>query len=124
MNIDHVNIKAPPELLREVRDFYCHVLGLVEGFRPKFRSDGFWLYADGKAIIHLSESSGHHGDGIQGSFDHFAIRVDELSPTTERLDKIGLVYTTVQLSEIGLTQLFFKDPAGTGVEVNCLDKSI
>jgi catechol 2,3-dioxygenase-like lactoylglutathione lyase family enzyme len=124
MHIDHINIKAPSGLLKEVRDFYCHVLGLAEGFRPKFHSGGFWLYADGKAIIHLSESSGHHGDGLQGSFDHFAIRVDELSAITERLDKIGLVYTTVQLSEIGLTQLFFKDPAGTGVEVNCLDMSV
>jgi catechol 2,3-dioxygenase-like lactoylglutathione lyase family enzyme len=123
MQIDHINIKAQSGLLKEVRDFYCHVLGLVEGFRPKFRSGGFWLYADGKAIIHLSESSEHHGDGMQGSFDHFAIRVDDMSAITERLDKIGLVYTTVQLSEIGLTQLFFKDPAGTGVEVNCLDKS-
>jgi catechol 2,3-dioxygenase-like lactoylglutathione lyase family enzyme len=122
MHIDHINIKAPLELLREVRDFYCHVLGLAEGFRPNFDSNGFWLYSGDKAIIHLSESPESPGHGAQGFFDHFAIHTEDLTPIIERLDTIAHKYKMFQISEIGLSQLFFKDLTGTGVEVNCRDK--
>lgn len=56
MIIDHINIAAPYDLLEEVRNFYCDVLEVKNGFRL------------------------HYG--------------------------------------INMTQLFFKDPAGTGLEVN------
>ena len=36
MHIDHINISAPAELPLKVRDFYCDVLGLTEGFRSEF----------------------------------------------------------------------------------------
>jgi len=120
MHIDHINISAPRDLLEKVRDFYCNVLGLSEGFRPDFSSDGFWLYAADKAIIHLSENSELHRNEAQGFIDHFALRTRELSPIISRLDETGVEYRMLQLSEIGLTQLFFKDPSGTGVEVNCI----
>jgi catechol 2,3-dioxygenase-like lactoylglutathione lyase family enzyme len=57
MHIDHINIATPMELLERVRDFYCSVLDLREGFRPNFSQRGFWLYADDKPLIHLSESN-------------------------------------------------------------------
>lgn len=44
MHIDHINIAAPMELLEEVREFYCAVLDLNGGFRPKFSQRGFWLF--------------------------------------------------------------------------------
>lgn len=45
MHIDHINIRAPAGLLDEVREFYCAIFGLEEGFRPAFASQGYWLYA-------------------------------------------------------------------------------
>ena len=36
MNIDHINIAASEPLLGELREFYCRVFGLEEGFRPDF----------------------------------------------------------------------------------------
>ena len=122
MYIDHINISAPPDLLEQVRDFYCHILGLTKGFRPYFASGGFWLYSRDQAIIHLAESPEREGNEKQGFFDHFALRVTDLSPIIGRLDKFGVDYHRVHLQDIGLSQLFFKDPSGTGVEVNCLDK--
>jgi len=124
MHIDHVNISAPGELLEKVRSFYCDVLGLEEGFRPNFSTGGFWLYSKDQAIIHLAENREREGNEKQGFFDHFALRVADLSPIISGLQKFGIDYHRVHLQEIGLSQLFFKDPSGTGVEVNCLDKPI
>ena len=124
MHIDHINIKAAPALLVKVRDFYCQVLGLNEGFRPAFRDIGYWLYAGELAIIHLSENIGHGTGENNGAFDHFAIRVTDLSPIVAGLDKTGVEYTSAYVADIGVSQLFFKDPAGTGVEVQCPDNSI
>ena len=124
MHIDHINISAPAELLEKVRNFYCDVLDLTEGSRPKFSSNGYWLYSEGEAIVHLSESSDRNGGEKQGYFDHFALQTAELLFIIERLNEYGVEYRKVHLPEIGLSQLFFKDPVGTGVEVQCLDKAI
>lgn len=124
MHIDHINISAPMVLLQELRDFYCHVLDLNDGSRPSFSSAGFWLYSGSKAIIHLSESREHEGAGQQGFFDHFAIRAQNLAKVTDKLDAIGVPYRKVHLTDIGLHQVFFKDPSGTGVEVNSTSETL
>jgi len=69
MQIDHINIKAPPALLEEVRDFYCEVLGLQEGARPEFASKGYWLYSAAGPIVHLSvvDESPRAGAGGQST---------------------------------------------------------
>jgi len=122
MHIDHINISAPPELLEKVRHFYCHVFDLTDGFRPVFSKNGFWLYAQDKPIIHLVESHEHHQNEKQGYFDHFALQTTGLANVLEKLDEIGIPYRTTTVPEIGLTQIFCKDPSGTGVEVNFINE--
>ena len=124
MNIDHVNICAPPQLLEKVKNFYCGVLGLTEGFRPTFSKNGYWLYAQGKAIIHLVESTAHYKNEKQGYFDHFALRTNGLTKVLERLKSDQIEYRTNHLPEIGLTQIFCKGPSGTGVEISYLDEPL
>jgi len=124
MHIDHINISAPPDLLVKVRDFYCSVLGLAEGFRPKFSRGGYWLYADGKPIIHLVESHAHHWNDKQGFLDHFALQSAGAAKLIENLDKAGIEYRKSFLPEIATTQVFCKDPAGTGVEINFPNESL
>ena len=123
MYIDHINIAAPAELLEQVRDFYCEVLGFTTGFRPNFSQDGYWLYAQEKALIHLVVSSRHHKNERQGYFDHFALRTSVLAKIPEKLNTHGIEYTTNHLSDIGLTQIFCRDPSGTRVEISILDES-
>ena len=123
MHIDHINISAPAELLLKVRDFYCDVLGLTEGFRPEFPRNGFWLYSEGKPIIHLVESLEHHRNERQGFFDHFALQATGLAKVLEQLNATGIEYKLSYLPEINLSQIFFKDPSGTGVEVNFINES-
>jgi len=124
MHIDHINISAPPELLLKVRDFYCDVIGLSEGFRPGFKRNGYWLYSDGKPIIHLIESLEHHWNDKQGFFDHFALKSTGATTVAGKLEKAGIKYRSSYLPEIGLTQLFCKDPAGLGVEINFPDEAL
>lgn len=117
MNIDHINISAPKDLLKEVRDFYCEVLGLREGFRPNLSRPGFWLYAGDNALIHLVESNSHYASERPGYLDHFALRSAGLQETLERLQSRNIDHRTSFIAELGLTQVFCKDPAGTGVEI-------
>jgi catechol 2,3-dioxygenase-like lactoylglutathione lyase family enzyme len=124
MHIDHINIAAPAELLEKVRDFYCDVLDLAEGFRPDFSRDGYWLYSGEKALVHLVESTRHHDNEKQGYFDHFALRTTGLARVLARLDRFNIEYTTNHLPQINLTQIFCKDPSGTGVEISFLDEPL
>jgi len=118
MQLDHINISAPMDLLREVRDFYCAVLGLREGPRPDFSRPGYWLYAGDQPLVHLSESKVHYVSEQKGHLDHVAFRTTDLDALVARLESWGVSYTKVHVPERGMTQVFFSDPAGTGLEVN------
>lgn len=124
MHIDHINVAAPAELLERVKDFYCDVLGLEEGFRPKFSRDGYWLYSGDKALVHLIVSTRHHPNEKQGYFDHFALRANGLAKMLERLDRFDIEYRTSHIAETSLTQIFCKDPSGTGVEISFQDEPL
>ena len=118
MRIDHINIKAPRRVLDRVRDFYRDVFALQTGYRPDFSAYGYWLYADGQAIIHLSEIESERSGG-DGSLDHVAFRVDALEPIIARLGELGIEFSEVNLPDGSLRQIFLRDPAGVRVEFNC-----
>jgi catechol 2,3-dioxygenase-like lactoylglutathione lyase family enzyme len=45
LSFSHYNLRAPRELLDELRLFYTEVVGLEQGLRPPFPRFGYWLYA-------------------------------------------------------------------------------
>ena len=49
--LDHVSIAT--DQLEDTRKFYCDLLGLKVGHRPKLKSSRYWLYSGEEAIIHL-----------------------------------------------------------------------
>jgi catechol-2,3-dioxygenase len=116
----HYNLRASRELLDELRDFYRDVVGLEEGFRPPFRSFGYWLYAGQDAVLHLSESKPGEArtDRPSGTFDHAAFRCTGRQEYEQALARRGIVYRTAVVPETSMTQLFLTDPAGNGVELN------
>jgi catechol 2,3-dioxygenase-like lactoylglutathione lyase family enzyme len=118
MQLDHFNIAAPMDLLETTRDFYVSVLGFEEGFRPVFSRRGFWLYSGERPSIHLIESERHFASEKQGFLDHIAFRASGLDATRKRLEQYGVDYRQSYISEFEMTQLFFRDPAGTGLEIN------
>ena len=109
MHLDHATIVTPD--LDAARRFFVDVVGLSDGPRPPFRVDGAWLYADGRAVIHLVEATlpaaspdeSEHGR-ISPRIDHIAFRIDSREAwraLIARMDAAGIAY---QRAEVPLTQ--------------------
>lgn len=122
LDIDHYNLRAGPELLDELRDFYCTVVGLTIGKRPALRSSGYWLYAGNKALLHLSQGKPKEmrQSHVNGTFEHVAFSCLDLQAFEEHLNQLCIPYRKSQIADTMQTQLFLSDPAGNGVELNFL----
>jgi catechol 2,3-dioxygenase-like lactoylglutathione lyase family enzyme len=128
VGLNHFNITAPSELLEKVRDFYVEVVGLVVGDRPGFRRKGFWLYAGNEPIVHLTACDEDNARASAQSrltfFDHIAFSCKGLSEVIERLKRLNVPYEVVEISSLGQVQLFVRDPARVGVELNFVNESL
>ncbi|MDF3035646.1 MAG: glyoxalase/Bleomycin resistance/Dioxygenase superfamily protein [Paucimonas sp.] len=126
LGFSHYNLRAPRPLLDELKDFYCEVVGLSIGARPPFRSFGYWLYAGGEALLHLSEAALHENriSGAVSSFDHVAFKCAGLKQAEGRLATLGIDYRISVVPQSGQVQIFFKDPAGNGIELNFAPESV
>jgi catechol-2,3-dioxygenase len=118
--IDHYNLRAPREVLDRLRDWYRDAVGLAVGDRPPLNHFGYWLYADGRAVLHLSEAGAGESRPVPGSgtFDHVAFACEGLAGTRARLEAMGIALRMAKVPRSGQTQIFLKDPAGNGVELN------
>ena len=117
---NHYNLLAPRALLDTLRDFYCSVVGLVEGERPPFRSFGYWLYAGGRDVLHLSETRPGEirATGVATTFDHVALTCSGFTETEAHLKQLGVTYRISEVPLTGQRQIFIHDPAGNGVELH------
>jgi catechol-2,3-dioxygenase len=120
LGLNHFNLRAHPELLEQLRDFYRDVVGLEVGFRPPFDSAGFWLYAGDQAVLHLSTAATTEPRSVHGgtTFDHVAFSCTGLPEFEDRLARHGIKFRTGRVPETSQVQLFLRDPAGNGVELN------
>jgi catechol 2,3-dioxygenase-like lactoylglutathione lyase family enzyme len=114
-SIDHVNIRAPGADVVKLRQFYCEVMGLQEGWRPPFESRGFWLYAGPHPLVHLVEGNSDRAAG--GGIDHVAFRCADLANGMAHLRARGLEFRVMQVPTLGQRQILLRDPLGTGVEI-------
>jgi catechol 2,3-dioxygenase-like lactoylglutathione lyase family enzyme len=100
-------------------DFYCGLLGLVEGWRPDLGFPGAWLYAPGSdaAIVHI-----YWGRPMPtqrtGVIDHMAFTASGLKAVKARFDERGLKYDLRRQAGAGTWQLFSYDPNGAKVELD------
>lgn len=117
---NHYNLRAPRELLDELRDFYCEVLGLTVGARPAFRSFGYWLYANGHDVLHLSETAPGEvrATHVATTFDHVAFTCTDPVGMEEILVERRIEFGERFVDQTATKQIFFRDPAGNGVELN------
>ncbi len=115
----HYNLRADWAQLAQLRDFYVDVVGLQPGPRPPFASRGFWLYAGGQDVLHLSEvrPGERHEAQVSGSFDHVAFRCRGLAAWEQRLAERGMPVRRAGVPGTGIVQLFLRDPLGNGVEL-------
>lgn len=98
------------------RRFYEKVLGAEELNRPKFPTNGFWLWL-GNVQLHLIQSDlaiapDHPEGGTR--VNHISFDVHDLGACEQRLIDAGIPYqkVVVPLEEThkGINQLFFQDP--------------
>ncbi len=121
--LDHVTILS--EDLETTRAFYCNVLGLTEGGRPDLGFPGYWLYCDGRAVVHLISHDGRLAENRREAFstggaalDHVAFHGRDASEVICRLQAHNIAYRENRIAEIGLQQLFVRDPNGIMIEMN------
>ena len=120
LGFSHYNLRAPRELLEELRVFYVEVIGLKVGPRPPFTSIGYWLYAGDDAVLHLTESQGNETSvvGAPTTFDHAAFKCIGRLQFESKLATMNIAYEVARVPQTDQVQLFVRDPAGNGVELN------
>ena len=117
--LNHYNLRSDPETMEALKEFYTKIVGLKLGFRPPFKSNGYWLYAGNKDILHLSETKNdekkdHH---VNSTFDHMAFSAENIEKFSEKLKANNIDFYYREVPEIGTKQIFFKDIVGNGIEL-------
>jgi catechol 2,3-dioxygenase-like lactoylglutathione lyase family enzyme len=118
--MNHFTITA--EDRAKTLDFYCGLLGFVEGWRPDLGFPGAWLYAPGatergRAILHIYWDR-PMPTGRTGVIDHMAFTASDLRSVKARFDERGLKYDLRRQAGAGTWQLFSFDPNGAKVELD------
>jgi catechol 2,3-dioxygenase-like lactoylglutathione lyase family enzyme len=116
--IDHFNITAAESVIDLCRAFYRDVLGLSEGRRPTFQSVGYWLYAGDRPVVHLSVTTSPRATPPPAPLDHIAFECADLDAFLARLKEHGVAYELDRVPDSGEAQIFLRDPAGVGLELN------
>jgi catechol 2,3-dioxygenase-like lactoylglutathione lyase family enzyme len=127
-SLDHFLVYASD--LEVTKQFYVNTLGLELGVRPPFGFPGYWLYLEGRAVVHLAgdDGSGNYEkylekpnlqtDGGTGALDHIAFRCADFDSFRTKLDDLDISYTHRVVPDFDLQQLFVKDPDGLRIELN------
>ena len=122
LSINHIQLVAEKDLVLKLKDFYCNVVGLTEGFRPAFERFGFWLYIGENDVLHLITPK--EGDGRspqKSSFDHVAFKTGDYQGVLKKLKTLGIPFEEKPIPGMTSHQIFLCDPAGNRVELNFED---
>ncbi len=116
MHLDHVTIRTRD--IAGTRDFFRTVFDLEEGERPQAirRIPGLWLYTGGQPLVHIIGSQGNGIDRAAEAIDHVGFRLDGYGAFREKLDRLGIRYSTMDLADLQERRLFFRAPGGPLLE--------
>lgn len=113
LQLHHVQITIPKGEEDTAREFYCHLLGLLEVAKPESLAGrgGFWLQI-GAIQIHVGTE-----DDIDRSKTkaHIAYEVDDLAAMQEKLKQKNVVVLD-SVPILGYTRCEIRDPFGNRVE--------
>lgn len=114
----------------KTRDFYRDVLGMRQGFRPDLEFPGYWLYLGDIGCLHIAEWAAYDvwtkavdipisapAPG-SGPVDHIAFNARDYDGMISKIESLGMSYKFNILDEIGLRQIFIKDPNNITIELN------
>ena len=114
------------------RDWYCTVLGMEVGPHPDFGFPVYWLYVNGRDVVHIGPSAKHAGEDQKtylgrtssdtgsgtGAIDHIAFRATGLKAMMAHLRSRAVKFSERRASNEALYQLFLYDPNGIKIELN------
>ena len=93
LSINHIQLVAEKDLVIQLKDFYCDVIGLTEGFRPSFERFGFWLYIGDKDVLHLiTPKEGDERSPQKSSYDHMAFKADGYQDVLKKLQSLNIAF--------------------------------
>lgn len=119
MQFNHFNLNVSAEKIEQVKQFYCDLFGLVEGYRPSMSRPGYWLYTGTQPILHLNQivdAEKSTADGSHYSLDHMAFNLPNMADFINKLSKLKVTYDKRTYADRP-SQIFLYDPAGVKLEV-------
>jgi glyoxylase I family protein len=116
MHLDHVTIRTRD--LEATRRFFLTVFDLEDGQRPHAirRIAGHWLYAAGHPLVHIIGSQDTGLDRPAEAIDHVGFRLEGYAGFRQKLDRLGIRYSRMDLAELQERRLFFRAPGGPLLE--------
>ena len=129
-HIEHFLVAAND--MKMTRDWYHTVLHMEEGWHPEFGFPVYWMYLNGKDVVHISQSAKHAGENQRaylgrasqdtgagtGAVDHIAFRATGLKAMLAHLRAHNIEFTERRASNQALYQVFLFDPNGIKIELN------
>ena len=114
--LDHVNVRTAN--LTGLLNFYRDVLGIEQGERPPLGFPGAWLYAAGKAVIHLVEVTEPPSPVGALRLEHFAFSGSGLVEFLKRLTQLGIEHRQSRQIGTGNVVVNLRDPDGNRLHVD------
>lgn len=131
LTLDHINIRTAN--LDAMLEFYARVMDLQPGPRPYFGgASGAWLYAEEKmtdslesvrsdyraAWVHFIEVPSTDSDRGNLQIEHFAFTASGMPEFLQRLRDEDCSYDMVDMPDVALVQVNFRDPDGNHIHVD------
>jgi len=126
--LNHYFVRAND--LEKTKDFYVNVLGFQVMERPRFPFRGYWLGVNGVAQIHMGPHDVPNAElyylgtprnavtDHSGVVDHIAFLATDPDGFKRRFRDMNIAFRPRYQPEVGLYQLFIRDPNGLAIELN------
>ncbi|HJQ25007.1 MAG TPA: VOC family protein [Blastocatellia bacterium] len=110
--LHHVNVTVPPDREAAAKEFYAHVLGLAEIYKPDAsRSRGAW-YQLGAVQLHLSIEAAQ-----PPSRRHVCYQVRDVEAAERHFRAAGVEILDDERPLPGVRRFFLRDPGGNRIEI-------
>jgi catechol 2,3-dioxygenase-like lactoylglutathione lyase family enzyme len=120
LSLGHVAVRSAD--FDRTEHFYCEVLGLHPGPRPRITMPGRWYYVGGEAVVHVLPRSAQTPENAGRAVDHFAFNARNRPAFEQRLARAGVPFVPTRLADTDTWQLFLTDPDGARVELSFCER--
>jgi len=122
LRFDHIALRAKePERLKN----FLIALGFEEGKRPNFPFEGYWLYSEGKPVIHIFGAGARFRDEENMGrsrhpkhiVDHICFASDDYAAVMQTIKRHGFEYSSNVVPQSNIAQIFLRGPENLIIEI-------